>query len=100
MKGDSYWTGLLWLNINYLAVSSFFKYVNKPKEYPMSQHLRFEIKLAYDELRHGLINIIVENYVHKGFIWEVYDGSTGKGLDNHPFTGWSALIVNIMAELY
>jgi mannosyl-oligosaccharide glucosidase len=66
----------------------------------MSRNLRAKIKIAYNELRHGLISLVVKNYVETGFIWEVYDGSTGKGLDNHPFTGWSALVVNILAELY
>jgi mannosyl-oligosaccharide glucosidase len=44
--------------------------------------------------------MIVKSYVATGFIWEVYDGDSGNGLNNHPFTGWSALIVSIMAELY
>jgi mannosyl-oligosaccharide glucosidase len=52
------------------------------------------------KLRQGLAQLVVDQFVETGFIWEVYDASTGKGCDNHPFTGWSALIVNIMAELY
>jgi glycosyl hydrolase family 63 len=37
----------------------------------------------------------------RSFIWESYDvkqGGRGKG--THPFTGWSALVVLIMAEVY
>mmetsp|Transcript_5436 Transcript_5436/g.10217 ORF Transcript_5436/g.10217 Transcript_5436/m.10217 type:complete len:400 (-) Transcript_5436:222-1421(-) len=100
LKGDSYWTGLIWFNINYLAISSFFNYANNPIDYPMSNSLRGMIRLAYHELRQGLIRLVVENFVDTGFIWEVYDGSTGKGQDNHPFTGWTALIVNVLAEIY
>ena len=48
----------------------------------------------------NLVNMIVSQYVNTGFIWEVYDDLTGDGLDNHPFTGWSALVVNILAERY
>lgn len=99
MKGDAYWTGLLWLNINYLAVSALFKYANTI-EYPMSSSLRDKIRNAYQELRLGLMRLVVDQYVETGFIWEVYDAATGNGRDNHPFTGWSALIVNILAELY
>jgi Glycosyl hydrolase family 63 C-terminal domain len=99
MKGDAYWTGLLWLNINYLAVSSLFKYANT-EEYHLPRNLRTRIRLAYHELRQGLIQLVVDQFMETGFIWEVYDATTGKGQDNHPFTGWSALIVNILSELY
>lgn len=99
-EGDNYWTGSLWLNINYLALSSFFRYVEEPYEYPMPEPLRRKIHRAYCELRKGLIDLVVTSFMSTGFIWEVYNGTTGEGFDNHPFTGWSALIVNAMAELY
>lgn len=95
MKGDSYWTGLLWLNINYLAVSTLHGYSHST-EGP----IRESVQEAYTDLRRGLMKLVVDQFVETGFIWEVYDAISGKGRDNHPFTGWSALIVNIMAELY
>ena len=61
---------------------------------------RQPIAQAYELLREGLIKMVVGNHAENGFIWENYDGDTGQGFNNHPFTGWSALIVNIMAELY
>jgi mannosyl-oligosaccharide glucosidase len=100
MKGDAYWTGLIWLNINYFAASTFHKYSNNPEDYPMPPSLRNRIQDAYQELRNNLISLVVSEFMETGFIWEVYDGTTGTGHDNHPFTGWSALIVNIMAELF
>ncbi|KAG7364833.1 glycosyl hydrolase family 63 protein [Nitzschia inconspicua] len=95
MKGDSYWTGPLWLNVNYLAVATLFRYSNL-EEFP----IHATVLEGYTELRQGLIQLVVDQFTETGFIWDVYDAKTGKGLDNHPFTGWSALIVNIMAELY
>jgi mannosyl-oligosaccharide glucosidase len=99
-QGDNYWTGALWLNINYLALSSFFKYVEERQVHPMAESLRTKIHLAYTELRQALIDLVVNSFMDTGYIWEVYNGTTGGGFDNHPFTGWSALIVNAMAELY
>ncbi len=66
----------------------------------MKATLRSKICSAYTELRAGLVDMVVNSYNETGFIWEVYDGDSGRGSNNHPFTGWSALIVNIMAELY
>ena len=44
--------------------------------------------------------MIVDDYTDTGFIWEVYNDDTGAGMDNHPFTGWSALVANLLAEVY
>jgi mannosyl-oligosaccharide glucosidase len=36
-------------------------------------------------------------------LWEQYGGrdeEEGKGQRSHPFSGWTSLVVNIMAELY
>ncbi len=29
-----------------------------------------------------------------------YSGADGAGLRSHPFTGWSALVVNVMAQRF
>jgi mannosyl-oligosaccharide glucosidase len=44
--------------------------------------------------------MISSQYAETGFIWEVYDDATGVGIDNHPFTGWSALYTNLLSEKY
>ena len=62
--------------------------------------LRTSIGTSYQYLRMGLINMIVDSYSSTGYIWEVYNADTGAGMDNHPFTGWSALVTNLMAEVY
>ena len=58
------------------------------------------MKDAYKKLRMNLVDMVVNSYSKTGYIWEVYNDETGDGMDNHPFTGWSALVTNLMAELY
>ncbi len=48
----------------------------------------------------GLVGMISGEYTRTGYIWEVYDDQVGEGRDNHPFTGWSALYVNMISEIY
>ena len=99
-KGDNYWTGPIWMNINFLIVASLYRYSSQPQTYPMQEGLRSEIQVAYQKLRKNLIRTVVTNYEETGYIWEVYSGDDGSGFNNHPFTGWSALIVNILSEMY
>ncbi|KAG7314203.1 hypothetical protein KOW79_022699 [Hemibagrus wyckioides] len=89
-----YWRGAIWININYLEVRALHHYSRK--EGP------FQEKAAdlYQELRTNVINNIYKQYQETGYIWEQYSDSTGQGQGSHPFTGWSALIVLIMAEEY
>ena len=42
----------------------------------------------------------MEQYYRTGYIWENYHDKTGEGKGTHPFTGWSALVVLMMAEKY
>ena len=54
----------------------------------------------YNDIRISVVNNMVNNFMQNGYIWEVYDDNDGHGKYNHPFTGWSALIVNLIYELY
>jgi len=85
------------MNINFLITSSLFKYADSDR---FDEAFRATIKEKYGALRMNLINMISNSYDSTGFIWEVYNGDNGEGMDNHPFTGWSALVTNLMAEVY
>lgn len=97
---ESYWTGPIWYNVNFLAASSLFKYFTYPRVYPMPEPVRTKIRKAYHDLHQSLVDLVVNSHSATGFIWETYNGTDGKGFNNHPFTGWSALLVNVLAELY
>ena len=89
-----YWRGAIWININYLAVGALHHYANTDGPY---KAIANEI---YTDLRKNLINNILKQYKSSGYIWEQYSDTTGEGKGSHPFTGWSALFVAIMAEQY
>ncbi|CAJ2677592.1 unnamed protein product [Trifolium pratense] len=57
-------------------------------------------KVIYKELRSNLIRNMAHNYHQTGFLWEQYDQVKGNGKGAHPFTGWTSVVVLIMAEAY
>ena len=89
-----YWRGAIWINMNYLALGALHFYSSAPGPY---QDTALGI---YKELRQNIISNVFQQYKATGFIWENYNDNTGEGKGSHPFTGWSALVLSIMAEDY
>lgn len=89
-----YWRGPIWININYLAVRALHHYANIEGPY------QEKATALHQELRTNIINNVYRQYVETGYVWEQYNDSTGRGQGSHPFTGWSALTVLMMAEQY
>lgn len=89
-----YWRGPIWININYLAVRALHYYSHV--EGPFSQ----KAKVLYDSLRKNLISNIMKEYKRTGYVWEQYNDETGEGQGCRPFTGWTAMVVLLMAEIY
>ncbi|XP_050800860.1 mannosyl-oligosaccharide glucosidase isoform X2 [Gopherus flavomarginatus] len=89
-----YWRGPIWINMNYLAVRALHHYASL--EGPYQQ----QAAALYQELRANLIANLYRQYVASGYLWEQYSDMTGQGRGCYPFTGWSALVVLMMAEEY
>ncbi|KAM8939921.1 mannosyl-oligosaccharide glucosidase [Pelodytes ibericus] len=89
-----YWRGPIWINMNYLAVRALYKYAHME-----GPHRERAVHL-YRELRQNLLANLYRQYKDTGFLWEQYNDQTGRGQGSFPFTGWSSLIVLIMAEEY
>lgn len=91
--GDApYWRGYIWINANYLALRSLWNLSRATGPY------QSEAQKLYKKLRDALLSTILGQYQATGYFWEQYNDATGKGMRCHPFTGWTALVVNIMAE--
>ncbi|KAG7390199.1 hypothetical protein PHYBOEH_007073 [Phytophthora boehmeriae] len=101
--GDNpYWRGAIWMNANYLALDALHHYSQPSTGSPYQA----EFAKAYTELRANVISNIYREYERTGYLWEQYSGDIhssqqyGRGQRCHPFSGWTALVVNIMAEIY
>ena len=95
-KEEDYWRGKIWLNINYLALRSLHYYSINAK----SNDVRILASEVHGKLRKNLIDNLYKQYRRSGFVWENYSPQNGRGKGCFPFSGWSSLIVSIMAELY
>ncbi|EFO24790.2 mannosyl oligosaccharide glucosidase [Loa loa] len=89
-----YWRGSVWININYLMLAALKHY--SAIEGP-NRELAFGI---YSDLRNNLVTNVAREFRRTGFLWENYNDETGHGQGAHPFTGWSSLVLSIMAEQY
>ncbi|KHJ49284.1 mannosyl oligosaccharide glucosidase [Trichuris suis] len=89
-----YWRGAVWINMNYMALSSLHYYSQAEGPY---RQKAFEV---YNDLRNAVVSNIVKQYVRTGYLWEHYNDETGEGEGSHPFTGWTSLVLLMMAELY
>lgn len=89
-----YWRGAVWININFLTLKALKSYSQ------VTSPAGILAQSIHAKLRENLINNVVGEYYKTGYVWEQYDDSTGVGKGCRPFTGWSALVVLIMAEEY
>ena len=93
-SGEDYWKGNIWININYMVLAALHKhYVGDGPYVSLARQV-------YADLRTAVVSTITNSFTESGFIWEQYHPVTGAGMRTHPFTGWSALVVKIMAESY
>lgn len=88
---DDYWRSAIWVNINYLLLERLLRLAHTPG--PEQARAR----TLYISLRRNMVGTVYKAYRATGFTWEQYDAKTGAGRRSQPFTGWTALVVKIMA---
>ena len=54
-------------------------------------------RTLYSTLRTNLVNNVFNEWERTGFAWEQYNAETGHGQRTQHFTGWTSLVVKIMA---
>ena len=122
--GNSNWRGPIWMPVNYLIIESLCKFDKFfgdgfRLECPVGSARMISLKQIADGLRCRLTNIFrrdakgrrpvfgnqdkMQTDPHfKDYILfhEYFDGETGRGLGASHQTGWSALVANMIAEMY
>ncbi|KAI1262570.1 glycoside hydrolase family 63 protein [Xylariaceae sp. FL1019] len=88
---ENYWRSPVWLNLNYLAVVQLRNYGLQTGPYAA------KARDLYNRLRRNLVETVYNSWEETGFAWEQYNPETGKGQRTQHFTGWTSLIVKIMA---
>ncbi|KAF1921735.1 glycoside hydrolase [Ampelomyces quisqualis] len=89
--GDNYWRSPIWINMNYMILEQLLHLAKASG--PSQQRCRD----IYIELRSNIVHTVFSAWLQTGYVWEQYDPVGGHGQRTQHFTGWSALVVKIMA---
>lgn len=92
--GENYWRSPIWVPMNYLILKQL-RVVATSAEAPKKTAKK--AGEMYDELRVNLVENVYKQWKETGFAWEQYDPESGKGQRTQHFTGWTSLVVSIMA---
>lgn len=90
-KGDNYWRSPIWININYLLLTQLLSLATTPGP------LKARCRELYRDLRLNVVQNVYHQWSTTGFAWEQYNPDTGAGQRTQHFTGWTALVVRLMA---
>ncbi|EFY89957.1 glucosidase I [Metarhizium acridum CQMa 102] len=89
--GENYWRGPIWMPMNYMVVKQLQSIAKQEGPY------RSKARDMYNKLRKNLVDTVYKSWRETGFAWEQYNPETGAGQRTQHFTGWTSLVVKIMA---
>ncbi|CCH58684.1 hypothetical protein TBLA_0A08950 [Henningerozyma blattae CBS 6284] len=96
-KGENYWRGPIWVNINYICLDALRFYY--PEVITNDSKGNSKAMKLYNELKNNLIDNIFENWQETGYVYENYNQNDGRGSGAKQFTGWTALVVNMLGRM-
>ncbi|KAJ2905292.1 putative glycoside hydrolase family 63 protein [Zalerion maritima] len=88
---ENYWRSPVWINMNFLTVQQLQNLGQQEGPYQK------RAQSLFNQLRENLVNTVFESWKETGFAWEQYNPETGEGQRTQHFTGWTSLVVKIMA---
>ncbi|XP_050421970.1 uncharacterized protein LOC126834234 [Adelges cooleyi] len=121
-----YWRGQVWINIQFLTLGSLNYYMAESNNIfdvndliDIDKGTRNRCRQLYNKLRENIVDCMYNEWKRTGYVWERYSDDleevweinkesggkrkrvlVHKGIGTRPFTGWSATVLLIMAELY
>lgn len=95
-KDENYWRGPIWMNINYLCLDAMRYYY--PEVILDVAGEASNAKKLYQSLKINLSNNIYKVWEEQGYCYENYSPIDGHGTGAEHFTGWTALVVNILGR--
>lgn len=90
-KGEDYWRGAVWMNLNTLAVLRLREIGMEGETTPS----RKALELA-EELRKNVVSTVYAGWMTTGSVWEQYGDESGEGRRSRGFTGWTATVLLLM----
>ena len=95
VRTGHYWRGAIWAPVMYSCARGLYYY---------EQNGLQSAKILRKKLQDAYVNNVFNHYHVRdssiGAIYETYHPTDGRGFNNYPFTGWSALVVLLMSEDY
>ncbi|KAH8165269.1 hypothetical protein CIB48_g2978 [Xylaria polymorpha] len=88
---ENYWRSPVWININYLVLVQLRSYALQDGPFVATA------RDLYNRLRQNLVQTVYKSWEETGFAWEQYNPETGAGQRTQHFTGWTSLVVKMMA---
>lgn len=89
--GDNHWRSPIWVNMNFLILEQLLVLVQSPGP------AQLRCRDIYIDLRRNIVQTVFNSWQQTGYVWEQYDPAGGHGQRTQHFTGWTALVVKIMA---
>lgn len=92
-RGDNYWRGAVWMNLNTLAVLRLHE-IGMETEGEATVSSR-ALHLA-EELRTKVVATVYSSWMTTGHVWEQYGDQNGEGRRSKGFTGWTAVVLLLL----